>query len=104
MRTATKIRLRKSERERLLRVKAFLVKVKEKMGQGGSQFWYCREEPCIVTAESIDPIKMQIKLSKNCTHCLSAGWGPYYDEEAAEFEEWFREFKKDFFIISPLEV
>lgn len=101
---AAKIRLRPSEQARLNRVREFLTRLKEKMQEIGGEFMYDREYPVIITANSIDPKNMLIKVSKNSSNCLAAGWGPYYDEEAEYFEEWFEDFQSDFFTVQTLKV
>lgn len=99
-----KIRLRPSEQKRLNRVREFLVKLKEKMRKVGGEFLHDREEPIFITADSIDPKNMTIQTGTNCSRCLAAGWGPYYDEEAKHFEEWFEDFKCDFYMAEPIRV
>lgn len=103
------IKLRKSEQARLERVRAFLIKLKKKLENTGEEIMYDRDELAVITADCIDTKAMKIFVGEGMTggkfyHCLAAGWGPYYDEEAEHFEEWFEDFKKGFFTISVYKV
>lgn len=103
------IKLRKTEQVRLERVRTFLAKVKNKLEKTKSQCWYDQDCPTVIDATCIDTKRMQIYVGAGMEggkfyHCLAPGWGPYYDEEADTFEEWFADFKNDFFTVKPLKV
>ncbi len=94
---------------RLRQVRDFLKKIKAKMKQIGGEFMYDKDEMVVITHKNIDVdgYKIIIKTGDGTTlsisHCIGPNYGPY-EESQKVFDEWFGEFKNQFFTIQPLTV
>lgn len=95
----------KYERARVARVRLFLAGLKltlSRMNREGAEVLYGRDCPSTVRARDIDVRGMAIRTGKNSRQCFGYEWAAYDDAE--EFERWFAELRRDFFMVEPLRV